>query len=153
MSTFESILTSTTKIDDIKDIPPLPQGTYMAQVKGPHEMIRSARKGTPGMQVTFRLLQVQDDVDREALDNHLTLANRGLMDVEMNYTFYESPYLEQSLRDFFRALGFDGSWSVAQCAGNMPGQHVGLYVANSPTQRQDGTMGLRAEIQRFVKLD
>lgn len=153
MSTFESILTSATPLSDIKDIPPIPQGTYYAQIKGPHEMVTSSKKGTKGMEVTFRLLQARDDVDQTALDNHLTLANRALADVEMKSTFWESPYLEQSLRDFFRACGMDESWSIKQCTGNLPGRNVGLYVINAPTQRPDGTMGLRAEIQRFVNLD
>jgi hypothetical protein len=151
MSTFESILTSTTRLDDIKDIPPIAQGTYLATIVGPHEMIKSPQKQTDGAQVSLRLLQARDDVDQEALQAHLTAANRSLADVTLKYTFWDSPYLETSLRDFFRnAMGFDGDWSVSQCFANIPGKQVMAHVKHRPVRSNDGTMRISAEIDQFA---
>ncbi len=154
MSTFESILTSTQRLDDIKDVPPLPAGTYFAQVVGPHEMITSSAKQTPGAQITLRLLQTKDDVDADALKTHLEASNRNLQDVTMKHTFWDSPYLEQSLRDFFRnGMGFDGDWSIPQCFANLPGKNVLAHVKHRPIRSNDGTMRISAEIDSFARAD
>lgn len=154
MSTFESILTSTTRLDDIKDIPPIPAGTYFTQIVGPHEMIKSGKKQTDGAQITLRLLQAKDDVDADALASHLEASNRNLQDVQMKYVFWDSPYLEQSLRNFFRnAMGFDGDWSVAQCFANIPGKNVLVSVKHRPVQANDGTMRISAEVDTFANAD
>ena len=154
MSTFESILTSITRLDDIKDVPPIPAGTYLAQVSGPHEMIKSGQKQTDGAQITLRLLQARDDVDRDALQVHLEASNRSLTDVQLKYTFWDSPYLEQSLRDFFRnAMEFDGDWSVPQCFANIPGKNVLAHVRHRPIKGNDGTMRIAAEVDTFAKAD
>lgn len=152
MSTFESILNSTTKIDDIKDIPPFPTGTALAQIVGPHEMIKSGQKQTDGAQITLRLLQVSEDIDREALDAYLTASNRRLSDVLMRYTFWDSPFLEQSLRDFFKnVLEFPGDWSLSQCFGNVPGKNVMVHIRHRPVRNNDGTMRILAEVDSFAK--
>jgi hypothetical protein len=154
VSTFESILTSTTRLDDIKDIPPIPQGTYLVQINGPHEMIKSTQKQTDGAQINLRLLQARDDVDPDALRAHLDAANRSLMDVQLRYTFWDSPYLEQSLRDFFRnAMGFDGDWSVSQCFANIPGKQVLAHVRHRPVRSNDGTMRISAEVDSFASAE
>lgn len=154
MSTFESILTSTTRLDDIKDIPPLPFGTYYAQIVGPHEMIRSKEKQTAGAEITLRFLQAKDDVGQDALKAHLEASNRNLADVTMKYVFWDSPYLEQSLRDFFRGpMGFDGDWSIAQGFANIPGKNLLVSIKNKPFRANDGSMKLRAEIDGFARAD
>lgn len=155
MSTFESILTSTTRLDDIKDIPPIPAGTYFTQIVGPHEMIKSnPPKLTNGAQMQLRLLQAKDDVDPDALKAHLEAANRNLQDVTLKYTFWDSPYLEQSLRNFFRdAMGFDGDWSIPQCFANIPGKNVLAHVRHRPIRSNDGTMRIAAEVDTFARAD
>jgi len=154
MSTFEQILSSSTKIGDIKDIPPFPTGTCLAQIIGPHEMVKSGRKETAGAQVNLRLLSIGEDVDREALDNHLTAANRSLHDIQMRYTFWDSPYLEQSLRNFFRdALNFPEEWSVAQCFANIPGRNVKVHIRHRPVRSDDGSMRILSEIDSFARAD
>lgn len=154
MTTFESILTSTTRLDDIKDVPPIPAGTYFTQIVGPHEMIKSNQKQTDGAQVTFRLLQAKDDVDADALKAHLEASNRALSDVQLKYTFWDSPYLEQSLRNFFRdAMGFDGDWSVPQCFANIPGKNVLVHVKHRPVRSNDGTMRIAAEVDTFARAE
>ena len=154
MSTFESILTSTTRLDDIKDVPPIPAGTYFTQIVGPHEMIKSNQKQTDGAQVTLRLLQPKDDVDADALKTHLEASNRALSDVQLKYTFWDSPYLEQSLRNFFRdAMGFDGDWSVPQCFANIPGKNVLVHVKHRPVRSNDGTMRIAAEVDTFARAE
>jgi len=154
MSTFDSILTSTQRLDDIKDVPPVPIGTYFAQIIGPHEMVKSNTKQTNGAQLTLRLLQPKDDVDPVPLKAHLEASNRNLQDVTMKYTFWDSPYLEQSLRDFFRnAMGFDGDWSIPQCLANVPGKNVCAHVKHRPITSNDGTMRLMAEIDTFARAD
>jgi hypothetical protein len=90
-------------------------------------------------------------VDQEALQAHLTAANRSLADVTLKYTFWDSPYLETSLRDFFRnAMGFDGDWSVSQCFANIPGKQVMAHVKHRPVRSNDGTMRISAEIDQFA---
>jgi hypothetical protein len=152
MNTFESIISSTTKIDDIKDIPAFPTGTCLAQIVGPHEMVKSGQKQTDGAQINLRMLQPSDDIDQEALQAHLTAANRRLNDVILRYTFWDSPYLEQSLRDFFRnALGFPGEWSLSQCFANIPGKNVLVHIRHRPVLSNDGTMRIMAEVDSFAR--
>lgn len=154
MSTFESILTSKTRLDDIKDVPPIPHGTYLAQINGPHEMIKSKEKQTDGAQIVLRFLQARDDVDQDALKAHLEASNRKLSEVEMKYVFWDSPYLEQSLRDFFRGpMEFDGDWSVPQCFGNIPGKNLLVTIVNKPFRANDGSMKLRAEVAGFARAE
>ena len=154
MSTFESILTSTTRLDDIKDIPPVPAGTYFTQLVGPHEMIKSNQKQTAGAQITLRLLQAKDDVDPDALKAHLEASNRNLTDVQLKYVFWDSAYLEPSLRNFFRnAMGFDGDWSVAQCFANIPGKNVLAHVKHRLMTSNDGTPRIMAEVDTFGRAE
>lgn len=154
MSTFESILTSTTRLDDIKDVPPIPTGTYYAQINGAHEMIKSTQKQTDGLQFTMRLLQARDDVDKEALSAHLEAANRSLTDVQMKYTFWDSPYVETSLRDFFRnTMAFDGDNSISQSLAQCPGKNLLVHVKHRPIRANDGTMRIAAEIDSTANAD
>jgi hypothetical protein len=154
MSTFEQILTSPTKLDDIKDIPPFPAGTCLGQIVGPHELVKSGRKETNGAQIMVRLLAVEDDIDREALDAHLTAANRSLHDIQLRYTFWESPYLEQGLRNFFRdALNFPGDWPIPQCFANIPGRNVKVHIRHRPVRSDDGSMRILSEIDSFARAD
>lgn len=161
MSTFESILTSTTRLDDIKDVPPLPHGTYLALVDGPHQMIEARNPNpstgvkTKGAEIQLRFLQPRDDVDADALQAHLAAANRtALREVTMKHTFWDSPYLESSLRDFFRnALGFDGDSTIKENFGNLPGSQLLVTVVNKPFTTQGGEMKLRAEIAGFGRAE
>src|SRR5580765_7548461 len=53
-----------TTLDEIKDIPPLTKGHYYAQIIGNAEEIVSAKKQTPGLQFTMRLISARDDVEK-----------------------------------------------------------------------------------------
>lgn len=135
--------------DDIKDIPPLPFGHYLAMVQGTHENVISNEKKTPGMRFKLRLLQPRDDVDSEALAAHLEASRRDkLMDVELEYTIWESPFALQNLRDFiYDSLGVDGALPIRQALAEAPGKDLVVQIVHRPFTDNQGNARLRAEIR------
>lgn len=138
---------STTTLDEIKDVPPLPTGSYLAMVVGNYEAVKSNQKQTDGLQFTLRLVQARDDVDQDALQGHLEASNRGLMDVTLRHTIWDSPYALTSLRDFLRdALGIDGNLPPRQALAEVPGRQLVVNIIHRPFTDNAGNARLRAEI-------
>lgn len=135
--------------DDIKDVPPLPFGHYLAMVQGPHENTISNEKKTPGMRFKLRLLQPRDDVDSEALAAFIEASRRDkLMDIELDYTIWESPFALQNLRDFvYDSLGVDGTLPIRQALAEVPGKDLIVQIIHRPFTDNQGNARLRAEIR------
>ena len=131
-------------LEDIKDVPPIPVGNYLAQIVGNYEMTQSSRKQTDGTQFTLRLLQPRDDVDRASLDAYLTAANVNLADVTLRHTIWDSPYALPQLRDFLRAAGCEGELKYA--LSNIPGKQLVVTITHRIADSNDGTKRLMAQI-------
>ena len=51
-----------TNLEDIKEVPPIPVGSYLSQIVGNYENVTSTRKQTAGIQFTVRLISAMEDV-------------------------------------------------------------------------------------------
>lgn len=137
-----------TNIEDIKDVPPIPVGSYLVQIVGHYEMVKSTQKQTDGLQFTLRFLQARDDVDRDSLSAYLDAAGSRLSDVTMKHTIYDSPYAKQSIRDVLLAAGCEGP--LKQALADVPGKQMIVNVTHRPFER-DGQMRLQAQIGSFAR--
>lgn len=134
-----------TSLENIKEVPPLPTGSYLAQVVGTYENIISSRKQTPAIQFTIRLISASEDVDRGALDEYLTASNQSLHDVQIKHTIWESPYAMSTLKAFLmQTLGLSGN--LKEALSQVPGRQLIANVIHRPIQADDGTMRLMAQI-------
>lgn len=136
-------------LEDIKDVPPIPVGNYLAQIVGNYEMTQSNRKQTDGTQFPLRLLQPRDDVDRASLDAYLTAANVNLADVTLRHTIWDSPYALPQLRDFLRAAGCEGELKYA--LSNIPGKQLVVTITHRIADSNDGTKRLMAQISGVAR--
>ena len=55
------------RLGDIKDVPPLPVGTYEATITSIPKIDNFGQDQKPGVEFSFKLTSPQDDVDAEAL--------------------------------------------------------------------------------------
>jgi hypothetical protein len=131
-------------IDDISDIPLTPKGTYIVLVKGMPEQGTSSQKQTPFWQYKFTAIEALPDVDRDALAEV-----GGLQALELEHAFYQVPKALPMFRDALRVMGFKGI-SVKEAVAESPGKQLKVHVSHRPTDRRDGTKGLRAEIDAFL---
>lgn len=154
MPTLEELVTSDATKDEIKDVPPIPPGTYLAMIVGPHEMVKSSRKGTPGVEFNLRLLQARADVDPDRLQAHLEAAGRNLADTTMKHTVWDSPFAAQQLRDFvYEHLGIDEDLPFKQALSEVPGRNLLVNITHRPTQSADGVARLQAQINTTTRAD
>lgn len=154
MPTLEELVTSNATKEDIKDVPPLPVGTYLAMTVGPHQMVKSTQKQTPGVEFTIRLLQPRDDVDQESLQAHLSAASRTLPDVTLKHTIWDSPYAATALRDFvYETLAIEDSMPIKQALSETPGRNFLLHMKHRPFDAGGGVMRIRAEIDSTARAE
>ena len=110
-----------TNLEDIKEVPPIPVGSYLAQIVGNYENVTSTRKQTAGIQFTVRLISAMDDVDRGTLAEYLDASNQILHDVTIRYTIWESFYAMATLKTFLlNTLGLSGL--LKESLSRVPGQ-------------------------------
>lgn len=153
MSLLEDLVISSATRDEIKDIPPLPIGTYLALIVGNHEMIK-ARTGTPGIQFEYRLVQAEEDVNAGELDAHLTARNASLHDVTGKHVIYDSAYAGVALRDFvFGALAIDEKLGMQQALSEIPGRNFKVHFRQDPYKTQTGEMKMAAKIDKTFAAD
>lgn len=154
MPSLAELITSNATKEDIKDVPPIPIGTYLAMVVGPHQMVKSNQKGTDGIEFQLRFLQADEDVDRDALGAHLEASGRSLHDVLMKHTIWESPYAATSLRDFvYGALSVEEKLPLKQALAEAPGRNFKLHIRHRPFDSGGGMMRMRAEIDQTISTD
>src|SRR5947208_2422165 len=140
---LEIIENDSTPLEDVKDVPPLPAGTYLAQIVGHAEFIKSSQKQTNGIQFTVRLLQPRDDVDRDRLNNYLEAANRTIGDVQLKHTIWESPYWDQNLKRFLvDSLDISPKLGRKEALSEVPGKQLNVSLINRSSTSQDGTVRL-----------
>jgi hypothetical protein len=142
-NTFEEI--SNMNIDDIEDNVLTPKGSYIVLVKGQPEQGTSSQKQTPFWRYKFTPVEALPDVDRDQLGEC-----GGLNAIEMEHSFYMVDKALPMFRNFLKdALGMSGM-TVAQAVAESTGKQCKVHVTHRPTQRRDGTVGLRAEIDSFA---
>lgn len=154
MPSLAELVTSNAAKDDIKDVPPLPIGTYLALVVGPHTMVKSRERQTDGVEFNYRLLQALDDVDQDGLTAHLEARGGSLYDINGKHTIWDSPFAATALRDFvYDALGVDESLPMKQALGEAPGRNFSLHIRHRPFDSGGGIMRMRAEIDKTFKAE
>jgi hypothetical protein len=133
-------------IDDIEDNVLTPKGSYIVLVKGQPEQGTSSQKQTPFWRYKFTPVEALPDVDRDQLGEC-----GGLNAIEMEHSFYmvdkalpDVPQLPQGRARHVR------NECVAQAVAESTGKQCKVHVTHRPTQRRDGTVGLRAEIDSFA---
>ena len=134
-----------TNLENIKEVPPIPVGSYLAQVVGPHENVTSGRKQTAGIQFNVRLISAGGDVDRDSLGQYLEASNQNLHDVTIKHTIWESPYAMSTLKAFLmQSLELQGN--LKEALSQVPGRQFIMHITHRPIQSDDGTMRLLAQI-------
>jgi hypothetical protein len=149
MPSLAELVTSQAVKADIKDVPPLPAGTYLAIIVGPHTMVKSKEKQTDGIEFNYRLVSASEDVNEEELRVHLDARGGSVHDITGKHTIWESTFAQQSLRDFvYDALGVDADLGMQEALGDVPGRNFYIHFRHTPFKRQTGEMALRAEIDK-----
>lgn len=96
------------RLGDIKDVPPLPVGTYEATITSIPKIDNFGQDGKPGVEFSFKLTAPQDDVDPELLAEA-----GGIPEVAQRYTFWRTAKAAPILRGFLvDVLGFNADDSM-----------------------------------------
>jgi hypothetical protein len=133
-----------TPMEQFKEPPLMPVGTYLVGIIGEPERITSTQKQTPGRKLLYKFWQARDDVDADDLQKVLAESEQSLSDVEMSDTFYfteKSMFMWKNLCT--KVLDIPQDYTVKQAAAEMPGKQLLIHIRHRP--RNDGS-GLYAEI-------
>ena len=125
---FNSILD--TQADQIKAKPVMPTGSYLCRISK-MEPIKSAKKGTDGIEFTLVPFEAKDDVDQELL----TSAG-GLKDRTFRTTFYVTADSASILKDFLvLKVGLEGTGrTIRQLLGESINQTIGVIITHGMTK-------------------
>lgn len=121
-----------TEIDKPK---PIPQGTYSTILIGVPRHDKSAKKQTPFIEFTHKILAAGDDVDTEELSDALN--GRALQDVTIKNTFYLTEGSAWRLKQFLADCGFDidsAEMSLREMTEQTAGRAVDIFVKHEPSQ-------------------
>jgi hypothetical protein len=138
---------------------PAPTGTYMAMVLGHADYGKSTKKGTGFAKVLFKLIEVSDDVDIDALEAYLTKpdgSTTALGERTVPYTLWDTPNSAYRMRDFLLSLGIeekdeDGNQrKLGDMMQEIPGRQVWIHIRHRPSE--DGE-GLFADVDRTIKVE
>lgn len=140
---FNSILD--TQADEIKAKPPLPVGSYIWRI-AKMEPVKSAKKGTDGIEFTLACIEAKDDVDQELL-----VEAGGIKDRTIRTTFYVTADSASILKDFLvTKVGIEGTGrTLRQLLAESINQVVGGIVEHGLTK--DGRQF--AQINTFFKAE
>ena len=134
-----------TDVEDIKEVPPIPPGSYLCQIVGNYENIISGRKQTPGVQFTLRLVSADNDVDTGQLQEYLSATGQKLHDITIRHTIWDSPYAMQTLTHFLKdTLGIGGP--LKEALSRVPGQQLTATISHRPLTGDDGSVRLMAQV-------
>jgi hypothetical protein len=122
---FDGLLDS--NIDDFSKPPPVPQGTWEVMILK-WEPVKSPKKGTPGIQVTFQLQRPDADVDVEKLQEFT--AKQDITKTEMRDSFWFTEKAMYRVRELLEKAGVPTEGrSFKQALADLPGRLVNVYVA------------------------
>ncbi len=120
---------------EIEKPKPIPQGTYSTVLVGVPRQDKSAKKQTPFVEFTHKIISAGDDVDGDALKE--ALGERSLADVTMKNTFYLTEGSAWRLKQFLSDCGFDvedGDTSLREMVESSAGRAVNIFVKHEPSQ-------------------
>lgn len=132
------------KLGDIKDVPALPVGTYLATITGVPKIDNFGQKQMPGVEMSFKLTAPQDDVDPEQLAEA-----GGLAQEPLTYTFWRSPKAAPILRSFLiDVLGFNEGEDVREALMQVTGMNVLVTIEHNSWKNR-----ISARIKGFAKAE
>jgi hypothetical protein len=152
-SSFSDILN--TKASDVERPSPMPVGDYVVVVTGQPRQDKSAKKQTPFVEFTYKVLEAMDSVDTDQLEEWLMKKDgtkRKLSEVTIKDTYYLVEKALYRLTDMLKACGVvevdeDGEiisdMSLSQLIEEAPGHQ--LIVTMRHESFQDGT-GVSAKV-------
>lgn len=114
---------------------PIPQGTYTTILVGLPRHDKSAKKQTPFIEFTHKIVAAGDDVDQDALAE--ALGERSLQDMTMKNTFYLTEGSAWRLKQFLADCGLDvedDSHSLRELTEQTTGRSVNIYINHEPSQ-------------------
>ena len=138
MANFNAVLDK--KASEVKKLPPIPTGTYLAVAATAPKFVTMGKDKTDAIEWESRLLQPREDVDQTAL-NEIPQENRVIRS-----RFFLTEAALTRLMDFFCVLGkatFDpatrqysveGDKSVRQLIPEIQGCQYMLVVDHQPSQ-------------------
>lgn len=138
-----------TKASDVERPSPMPVGDYVVVVTGQPRQDKSAKKQTPFVEFTYKVLEAMESVDEEALDEWLT-NNKGekkkLTEVTIKDTYYLVEKALFRLTDMLVACGVaevddDGEITSDKSIGQLIEETAGsqLIVTMRHESFQDGS--------------
>jgi hypothetical protein len=138
-------------MDDVKELPLMPRGTYSSVVMN-REFVTSSKKGTPGVQFTFSKFSPADDVSPEEWEEAQLLykeQDKNIEDRELKYTFWLSKPALPMLKQFIENCGLDVTGrQLRDVIEEAIGSEVGSYV----TQEISDNGRTFNTIQKFRKV-
>lgn len=142
-----------TSVEDIKDVPPFPKGTYLFAIVGNYSRVESkSEKKTPGMEWTLRPMQ-PIDVDPEELQTFLDATKKSLFDNTMKHTIWDSAYALSATRDFLIAFGANPKSSTKEACAELPGKQAYGTIVHRPFTDRSNIARFRAEFGSFAIAD
>ncbi len=145
-TSFSDILN--TKASDVERPAAMPVGDYVVVVTGQPRQDKSAKKQTPFVEFTYKILEAMESVDEEQLDDWLTNKKgekKKLTEVTIKDTYYLTENSLWRLTDMLKAAGLDteSDMSLGQLIEEAPGNQ--LIVTMRHESFQDGT-GVSAKV-------
>jgi hypothetical protein len=126
---------------------PIPVGTYVCLVSGLPRHDKSSKKQTPFVEFTLKILQAQDDVDKEALEEM-----GGVRDKTIRATYYLTEDAKWRLRKFLEEdLQIEcGDKTFSQMIDEAPGQQCLAFVKH---QASDDGQSVYAQLASTAPID
>jgi hypothetical protein len=137
---------------EVKFLPPVPQGSYVAVVQPGWRHETNTRTGTDYHEFLFKLIQALEDVDPDELEEFGDISET-ILRRQFSITPKALPYLD----DFHQACGLDLAKlqreNVSRLLRNdeVVNTYVGVYVKHRPWS--DGSGKTSADIDRFFRIE
>jgi len=131
------------RIGDVKEMPPLPVGTYAATITGIPKIDNFGKKQNLGAEFSFKINAPQDDVDAEDL-----ASAGGVPESPMTYTFWLTPKALPMLTSFLKdVLDIDASESIRDALPQVSGAQCLVTIEHSEWKNRK-----LPKIEGFAKL-
>lgn len=140
---FDSLLSQ--DMGDVEAPKPLPAGDYILTIKS-YEMVKSSRKGTPGITFYFRPTEAGEDVDTEQLEEMGNWKEKNLRSsfwLTENSMFMIRRFLEE-------ACGLDVEGHSLK---ELLPETVGQQVRGTVTQQHGDNGSFNPDVERLTAVD
>lgn len=131
------------KADDVKEPTPLPVGPYRMEVED-NELVTSTQKGTPGIQVMFKIIEALDGVDEDALAEVGDISKKSVRD-----TFWITPDSEYRFIEFVKKCGVETEGkTLGELIPEIKGQEV-VGVVSHRTANDPNDTRIFTEVKSY----